>query len=390
MNENSRPGKNLKIFLLFLLVVFAGSLLVYKNYYAADLQKDKTEQKEEPVEKSQSKEENLQSGISVGPSNIANIVAKVSPAVVNIETSIVSKAYGNDYLFNDPFFREFFGDNITRPKENIQNGIGTGFIISENGYILTNQHVIEDADKISVNLSGEKKYEAEVVGQDYELDLAVLKINTDEKFEPLKIGDSEQLRVGEWVIAIGNPYGLDHTVTAGVISAKGRPIQIQNRVYKNLIQTDAAINPGNSGGPLLNTSGEVIAINTAVNAEAQGIGFAIPINTARDVLDELIEKGKVIRPYMGVYLQSMNEERAQYLGVKPEGIIVVGIEEGSPAEEAGLEIYDVIISLDKVKLESYEKLQDILKDKHVGDKIVLEVLRNGKQLILPLVLAEKP
>jgi len=277
------------------------------------------------------------------------------------------------------------------PRQNEQHGIGTGFIINEEGYVLTNQHVIDGASKITVNLNGNKKYLARVVGQDYDLDLAVLKIDAQEKLATLKMGDSDAIRVGEWVVAIGNPYGLDHTVTAGVVSAKGRPIQIENRVYKNLIQTDAAINPGNSGGPLLSTKGEVIGINTAVDAQAQGIGFAISINTAKEVLDELINKGKVIRPYIGVWLQPVDEKLASYLGVnQAEGMVVANVVAGGPAAQAGLKKYDVIIKVDKKTINNYDELQEILKSKRVGDKVLLEIIRNQKPLLVTVNLAEKP
>jgi serine protease Do len=222
------------------------------------------------------------------------------------------------------------------------------------------------------------------------MDLAILKVETKEKLLPLTLGDSDKLRVGEWVIAIGNPYGLDHTVTAGVVSAKGRPMQIEERVYKDLIQTDAAINPGNSGGPLLNTKGEVVGINTAVNAQAQGIGFAISINTARDILDELISKGKVIRPYIGIYLQPVDQSIADYLNVENKGIVVVAVEPGSPAEKAGLAKYDVITSINDKAVNNYDELQEILKGHKVGDTIVLEVYRKAKPMIVSLQLAEKP
>jgi len=385
MNDNTGMSRTLKT-VLFLIVIVAigGALLIFSNYYANG------DQNNIIGEQIEVNKENNSPGIVIGPTNIADMVEKVSPAVVNIETTIVSSNHSNDFPFDDPFFRQFFGDNTFSPRQNIQKGIGTGFIISEDGYVVTNQHVIDQASEITVNLSGNKQYKAKVVGQDYELDLAVLKINANKKFTTLKMGDSESMRVGDWVIAIGNPYGLDHTVTAGVVSAKGRPIKIESRVYKNLIQTDAAINPGNSGGPLLNTSGEIIGINTAINAQAQGIGFAIPINTAKEVLSELIENGKIVRPYIGIWLQPVDEEMAKYLGVEKKGIIVVNVIKGGPADKAGVLKYDVIISVDDTEINNYDELQDILKDRQVGDKIMLEIIRDGKPMLLPLTLAEKP
>lgn len=373
-------SKVYKIIILILLAILVGGVVLIGLNYPDIL--GKTDEKV-----SLAQPNNPQQIIIMGPTNIADMVEKVSPAVVNIETS-VSSSYGSS-IFNDPFFRQFFGDSFL-PKTDIRQGIGTGFIISEDGYVITNQHVIDKADKITVNFSDNEKYTAKVVGQDYELDLAVLKIEADKKFSTLKMGDSDKTRVGEWVIAIGNPYGLDHTVTAGLVSAKGRPINIEDRVYKNLIQTDAAINPGNSGGPLLNVNGEVIGINTAVNAQAQGIGFAIPINTAKEVLDELIDKGKVIRPYIGVFIQPVDKELAEYLGIPAEGVIIGNVVPNSPASKAGLQKYDVIIAIDNKKVNTPDEVNQITAKKKVNDRIALEILRDGKPLIITLQLAEKP
>ncbi len=383
MNERTGISNILKTVLILMVILVIGwLLLVFSNYYASGNQ-EKSENKAKV-------QENDSSGVIVGPTNIADMVEKVSPAVVNIETTVVTSNSMNDFPLNDPFFRQFFGDNSFTPKPNVQKGIGTGFVISKDGYVVTNQHVIDKASKITVNFDEDKQYEAKVVGQDYELDLAVLKIDGNKNFTTVKIGDSDSMRVGDWVIAIGNPYGLDHTVTAGVVSAKGRPIEIEDRVYKNLIQTDAAINPGNSGGPLLNTKGEIIGINTAVNAQAQGIGFAIPINTAKEVLNELIENGKIMRPYMGIWLQPVDEEIARHFGIEKKGIIIVNITSGGPADKAGVLKYDVIVSIDEKEINSYDDLQEFLQDKKVGDRIMLEISRNGKPMLLPLNLAEKP
>ena len=206
------------------------------------------------------------------PNAIADMVEQVGPAVVMINTTVVQNARNRSFL-DDPFFRYFFGDRIPSvPSEQRTQGLGSGFITSADGYILTNEHVVEGADEVKVTVSGyDDPFVAEVVGTDRELDLAVLKINAPKKLPTVKMGNSDTTRVGEWVVAIGNPYGLDHTVTVGVVSAKGRPVPVENRIYKNLLQTDTAINPGNSGGPLLNLKGEVIGINTAVNAAGQGL-----------------------------------------------------------------------------------------------------------------------
>jgi Do/DeqQ family serine protease len=378
VNQSHGLSKTTKALLVIVLVVLlAGELLIFKNnFYMAE------------AEQNQNDNSNV-STVVIGPTSIADMVEKVSPAVVNIETAVVVKN-NNDVFFNDPFFRQFFGDNLPTPRQNIEKGVGTGFVISQDGYILTNQHVIDNATSINVTMASGDKYTAKVVGQDYELDLAILKIESGKQFTPLTLGDSSKIRVGEWAVAIGNPYGLDHTVTAGVISATGRPMQIEDRAYKNLIQTDAAINPGNSGGPLLNTSGEVIGINTAVNAQAQGIGFAISINTAKDVIDELIKKGKVVRPYIGIWLQAMDESTAASLHVENKGVLVTNVVAGGPAQKAGIQKYDVIISINNTAVNNYDELQNILKGQQVGNKVSVEIIRNGQHITLTLTLAEKP
>ena len=280
---------------------------------------------------------------------ISNMVKQVGPAVVKIETEAVEKPQMSQ---QEQLFRQFFGGGAPNTQgEQTKQALGSGFIISKDGYILTNHHVIDGAQVIKVNITGvSKKYDAKVIGDDPELDLAVLKINADKDMPTVKLGNSNQIQVGDWAVAIGNPYGLDHTVTVGVISAKGRPLDIGQAKFKDLLQTDASINPGNSGGPLLNLQGEVIGINTAINAEAQGIGFAIPINTVQQVLDDLIHKGKVSRPWLGVSVQDMTPELAKYFNIDMKNGAVVGyIASGSPAEKAGIQQGDIIMEMDKKK-----------------------------------------
>lgn len=327
--------------------------------------------------------------VNIGPNNIADMVEKVSTAVVNIETRVTVTT--NNPFFNDPFYREFFGDSM-RPRTQVESGIGTGTIITDTGYILTNYHVVEGAESVSITLVGSNKsLPAKVVGYDDQLDLAVLKVDAGHKLPYLTLGNSDNTRVGEWVVAIGNPYGLDHTVTAGVISAKERPVTIEGRRYKNFIQTDAAINPGNSGGPLLNTKGEVIAINTAVNVEAQGIGFAIPINTAKDVLNELINKGKVVRPYMGVYLRDLSSELADYLDAPgTQGALVAEIIAGTPASKAGIKPGDLILELNGSSVSNATDLTERIGKMKVGDKVELKILREKKTINITVILEEKP
>ncbi len=325
----------------------------------------------------------------VGTSTIADIVKSAGPAVVKISVE-KTRSMSVDPFWNDPFFRYFFGSNIPeRPRT--ETGLGSGFIISSDGYILTNEHVISGADKITVTIWGDKKeYSARLVGADYDLDLAVLKIQAGKSLPYLKLGDSEKIEVGNWVIAIGNPYGFDHTVTVGVISAKGRPVPVEGRYYKNLLQTDAAINPGNSGGPLLNLKGEVVGINTAV-AQAQGIGFAIPSRTVQDVLDDLMHKGKVIRPWLGIQMHSLTPQLAEYFGLpNTNGVVVVGVVPGSPADKAGLRQGDVILQIDRQAVKDAEDLAERIKKTKVGQKILLLVYRENQHMYLTVEVGEKP
>jgi S1-C subfamily serine protease len=269
--------------------------------------------------------------------------------------------------------------------------MGSGFIISKDGYILTNEHVVDGATNIEVQLSGsDKPVPAKLVGSDFELDLAVLKISGQNDLPTLQLGDSDSVRVGEWAIAIGNPQGLEHTVTVGVISAKGRPVTVQDRQYKNLLQTDASINPGNSGGPLLNMSGQVIGINTAINASAQGIGFAIPTSTIQSVLETLISQGKVTRPWMGVYIQSLNKETADYLKLDmTEGALVTSVVNGGPAQTAGIAQGDVITEIDHQKVASAGDLTDIIGKMKPSQKTVAVVYREGQKMVIDIVIGEK-
>ena len=330
--------------------------------------------------------------LAQGTMTVADIVEKSSPAVVNIKAKVQVNSISSNPFFNDPFFRQFFGDQFrfdTSPR--YETGIGTGFLITKDGYILTNQHVIENAVSVTVQLNGQKKeIPARVVGQDRDLDLAVLKIEGS-NYPVLPLGDSDKMRVGEWVIAIGQPYGLDHTVTTGVISAQGRPITIEDRQYKNLIQTDAAINPGNSGGPLLNLKGEVIGINTAVNAQAQGIGFAIPINTASQVLKDLISGNKIQHPFLGISMVEVDDDIRAQLGLSSdtEGVLVVEVVSGSAAAQAGIARMDVITAIDGKQIESTTQVQEIISSHKVGDKITLNIIRQGKNITLTATLQAK-
>jgi serine protease Do len=235
------------------------------------------------------------------------------------------------------------------------------------------------------------------VGKDFDLDLAVLKIDASKKLPYIKFGDSDKMRVGEWVIAIGNPHQLDHTVTVGVISAKGRPITIpdqssgKTRVYKNLIQTDAAINPGNSGGPLISLQGEVIGINTAVSSQAQGIGFAIPINTVKEVLDDLIKSGSVTRPYIGIAMQDVTKDFAEYYNLKEaRGALIADVQPGSPAEKAGLLRGDIILSINETQINNSNDVTEFVSKTKVNDKLLMTIFRGGNTQFVSVTVGKRP
>jgi len=347
--------------------------------------------------------QNQQSQNMYQTNHFADIAEEVDNGVVKVTTTV--KTSGSQEvpdIFNDPYFRFFFGDRFQAPdrQPRERQGFGSGFIVSKDGHIVTNQHVIDGADKIEVSINGrEDPVEAEVAWSDFSLDLAILNIDTeelDQELNPLEMGNSDQIRPGDWAIAIGNPLGFEHTVTVGVISALGRPIQIptsdrQVRTYQNLIQLDAAINPGNSGGPLLNNDGKVIGINTAVSAVGQGIGFAIPVNEIKDIVSELQNTGEVTRPWIGIAFSEITKEVQEYFALdNREGVVVIEVYQDSPAEKAGLKVYDVIKEVDQKKVESTSDLSEIITRKEVGDKIMFKVIRNGSSEILFGRIGDKP
>jgi S1-C subfamily serine protease len=335
--------------------------------------------------------------------HFADIAEKVDNGVVKVTTTVkTSGSQQMPEMFNDPYFRFFFGDQFQMPEQQPRErqGFGSGFIVSKDGYIVTNQHVIEDADEIEVAINGiEDPVPAEVAWSDFSLDLAVLKVDPakiDQELSPLKMGDSSKIRPGDWAIAIGNPLGFEHTVTVGVISALGRPIQIptddrQVRTYQNLIQLDAAINPGNSGGPLLNNQGEVIGINTAVSRAGQGIGFAIPVNEIKDIVTELQNTGEVSRPWLGIAFSEITKEVQEYFSLdNQDGVVIIEVYKDSPAEKAGLKAYDIIKEIDQKPVKSTSDVSELIKDKEVGDKIMFKVIRNGQSEILFGRIGDKP
>ena len=328
------------------------------------------------------------------------IVKKTNPAVVHIrvEQSVSSRGMNPeqfDEMFNHPFFEKFFGPyhrQNPNQRERKQRGQGSGFIISPDGYILTNNHVVDNADKITVILSDEREFTASLIGADPQSDVALIKIDDGSDLPTLPLGDSDTLEVGEWVIAIGNPFGLSQTVTAGVVSAKGRS-SVGINEYENFIQTDAAINPGNSGGPLVNIKGEVVGINSALYSRTggyMGIGFAIPINMVKSIQDQLKESGKVTRGWLGVGIQDVTKELALSFGLdKAEGILVSMVQDGSPAEKAKIQQGDVIISLNGTKLSDTADLRHKVAALLPGSTATLDIIRDGKERSIEVKIGER-
>ena len=323
--------------------------------------------------------------------SIADIAEKVGPAVVNIDTVRMVKQ-GSPFFSQDPIFRQFFGEQFKDYSRTIpQKGTGSGFIISQEGYILTNEHVVHKAEKIKVTLSDGREFDGKVIGSDLDSDIAIVKIDSDD-LPIVTLGDSDKLRVGEIVVAIGNPYGLQQTVTMGVVSAEDRSIPVEEHTYRNFIQTDAAINPGNSGGPLLNTKGEVVGINTAIIAYAQGIGFAIPINIPKKNIDELIKLGKVRRSWLGVYIQEVTPEIAEQFDLPEDakGVLVGDVVKDSPAEKSGIKRGDIITKVNNEEVDSPGELQDKIGSIEIGEKANIEVVRDGKEISFVVRIDEMP
>jgi len=294
---------------------------------------------------------------------------------------------------DDPFFKQFFGEEFRRFSRTVpMKGRGSGFIVSKDGHILTNNHVVDGADKITVTFSDGKVHEAKVLGKDPTFDLAVLKIDGNGKdFPVLELGDSDRSEVGEWVVAIGNPFGLEHTVTVGVISAKNRSIHAENVNFDGFLQTDAAINPGNSGGPLIDLNGRVIGINTAIVPYAQGIGFAVPVNMAKQVMDDLIRYGSVKRGWLGVYIQPLTSDFAEAYGIDEEnGAVISDVLADSPAEKAGLQRGDVILTVNGEKIKDHQEFVSRIRQRLSGEKVTLGIIRQKRKTDVPVTLGEMP
>ncbi len=332
----------------------------------------------------------IQSYSKTIPGSFADLAEKLMPSVVNISTTqtVVTKNNpfpGFEFPPGSPFedmFKEFGA-----PQERQSSALGSGFIIDANGIVITNNHVIQGADDIIVRVSGDKEFKAKVVGADPLSDIAVLQLETEEKFKPVKFGDSDKARIGDWVIAIGNPFGLGGTVTSGIISARNRSIGLTR--YEDYIQTDASINQGNSGGPLFNMNGEVIGINTAIlgRSGSIGIGFSIPSNSAKLVIDQLIEFGETKRGWLGVRIQDVTKEIAdvENLG-KPRGALVASVAENSPSDNAGVKSGDIILEFDGEKINEMKELPMIVARTQVGKKVKVKIWRNKKEIVKEITL----
>jgi len=399
--------KKVFVFFLFALVfigagIFLSSGLKWSSLFSGNLQATTSleELRKDPDQFFGSKSELLLES----ESPFVKVAEKVSPAVVNIraEKTTSGGSFYEFFSFED-FFRWFFGEVPKKklPARKTQS-LGSGFIFRKDGYIVTNNHVVSDADNIFVKLPDGSQYKAEVVGLDKDTDIAVLKIDAEDPLSAVEFGDSDSLRVGEWVMAIGNPFpelGLDRTVTVGVVSAKGRgnlrfgPENTPQ--YQNYIQTDASINPGNSGGPLVNIHGEVVGINSAITNPTGmkfniGIGFAIPVNLAKSVIPDLVEKGKVSRGFLGIVFQDMDKNSADALDIpSAEGVLVRQVQPGTPADKAGIKMSDVITGFNGHKIVDGEKFRMMVAEAGPGQKVTIDIVREGKKLTKKLTLADR-
>ncbi|MBI2486030.1 MAG: DegQ family serine endoprotease [Deltaproteobacteria bacterium] len=331
--------------------------------------------------------------------SLAELVKRLKPSVVNVSTTSVVKStspFGAPFESpfgggeNDPFeefFKRFFGD--VPQGEFRQRGLGSGFIISEDGFIITNNHVVEKANDIDVILEDGEKYNAKIIGKDAKTDLALLKIEPKTKLPAIAFGNSDTLEIGDWVVAIGNPFGLGHTVTAGIVSAKGRSLGLG--AYDDFIQTDAAINPGNSGGPLFNLKGEVVGVNTAIIAGGQGIGFAIPSSMTNNVIEQLKNSGKVVRGWLGVLVQQITPEIAESMKFKePTGALVADVTPGGPADKAGIKRGDVIVEFNANKIKDMAELPKLVAITPPGTQSRVKFISNGNEKTVVIKLGELP
>ncbi|OAG27439.1 DegQ family serine endoprotease [Thermodesulfatator autotrophicus] len=389
-----------KVGIIFLLVFFLFTINAQASVFEEIFKVKRAEKPETVTTQAQKQDEeavNLALKLSQA---FAQVAKKAGPAVVfvQVEKVVVRKGpamepfpFGSPFdFFGEDFFERFFRDRF--PRKFRQMGAGSGFIISQDGYIITNNHVVANADKVKVKLADGREFKAKIIGTDPASDVAVLKIDAD-NLPTLPLGDSDKIQVGEWVLAIGNPFGLTQTVTVGVISAKGRSgMGITD--YEDFIQTDAAINPGNSGGPLVNLRGEAIGVNTAIFTRSggyMGIGFAIPINMVKVIAKQIIEKGKVTRGWLGVVIQDLNEDLAKSFGLdKPEGALVTDVAENSPAQKAGLKPGDIIVEYNGKPVKNVAELRTLVALTPPGTKVKMVVFRKGERKVLEVEIGSQP
>lgn len=381
----TKPGRiNRALILLIVIGVFLGGMAAENLFNNADGKNRVGSCFVQPAYAFEGKEESL-----------PDVVERVVPAVVYIQSkTMIKQREINSPFMNDPLFRRFFEDYFKRyniPKERERQYLGSGVIISEDGYILTNNHLVQNAKEVEVILPDERTFNAKVVGTDPRSDVAVLKIDA-EGLPTVDMGDSESLRLGQTVLAIGYPYAIGQTVTKGIVSALGRSLDLVD--YENFIQTDAAINPGNSGGALINTDGALVGINTAIYSRSggsQGIGFAIPIELARNIMENIIAHGRVIRGYVGVVPQDVSLEMVEFFGlVDARGVLVSHVADDSPASRAGFETGDIINSFDGKSVSNSEEFRRLAASMEPGTKIKIEIFRNGKKKILKIRIGEHP
>lgn len=394
-------SKILRVFLgaLFLIVLFSEVPAAYEVQRIKEPDSGSAA-KEEPINpKTLSKESEKDSSdkTKLIPTSFVDLAKKLKPAVVNISTAKVLKDHppidqktpkkeGKDG-YSDPFWEQFDKYFGSRPRKFKTRSLGSGFIIEEEGYIITNNHVVEGTDEITVQLANQKELEARIIGRDSKTDLALIKVDSKEPLPVVKLGDSDTLEVGEWVLAIGNPFGFEHSVTAGIVSAKGR--LLGGSPFEDFIQTDASINPGNSGGPLFNMNGEVVGINSAVISSAQGLGFAISINIAKDILGQLRAKGKVIRAWLGVQIQEITEDIAGAFGLNPmKGVLISSVMKQTPADKYGLKRGDIILEFNGQEISEIRQLQKLVASSLMDVDLSVKVLRNGEEKVVLVKLEE--
>lgn len=368
------------------LVLLGGGIALGSNYLLDSPKSVAQNIDSQPVAQKSSNSELEPTAIAIPQNYVSDVVKKVGPSVVRIDASR-TVATNVPAMFNDPFFRRFFGSQMPNiPNEQIQRGLGSGFIVSSDGLILTNAHVVDGSDNVKVTLKDGRTFAGKVMGTDRLTDLAVIKIEA-QNLPAVTFADSDLLQPGEWAIAIGNPLGLDNTVTTGIVSATGRSGAQVGVADKRVsfIQTDAAINPGNSGGPLLNAKGEVIGVNTAIIQNAQGIGFAIPVNTARNIAEQLIADGKVDHPYLGIQMAGITPELKQQLKSElnlavnaDQGVLIVDVVPNSPADASGLQSGDVIQKIEGKTITQADEVQQAVEETTAGDQLALNILRDGQ------------